>query len=109
MLSFQELQHLAKLARLGLPTKEPQKLQKDLESILAYVEKLGEADVSGIKPISHITGLENVGREDDARETLAGADEVLKAVPQREGRWVKVPLIIKSKIQSSNVKSNPND
>lgn len=94
MITLKEIEHLAKLSRLGLKKKELEKLQKDLGSILGYVEKLGEVDVSGVKPISHITGLENVGREDEVKEKLSSADEVLKAVPQKEGRWARVARII---------------
>lgn len=97
MVTSKEVEHLTKLARVGVPNRELQKLQKDLESILGYVDKLGEADVLGIKPISHITGLENVGREDEIKEKLSSADEVLEAVPQRDGRWVRVARIINAK------------
>lgn len=95
MISLKEVEHLSKLARLGLSEEELQSLQKDLEEILGYMKTLERADVSGLKPISHITGLENVGREDETGEKLSSADEVLKVVPEKEERWVKVPLIIK--------------
>lgn len=95
MITLKEVEHLIKLAHLGLSGEEVKKLQKDLEEILDYVQTLEGADVSGLKPISQITGLENVGREDEEAERLAPADEVLKAVPEKEERWVKVPLIIK--------------
>ena len=94
MITLKEVRHLAKLSRIEFSKKELQELKKDLERILGYVEKLGETETLGIKPISHITGLENVGREDETGKTLAGQDEVLEVVPGREGRWVKVPRII---------------
>lgn len=101
VIPLKEVDHLAKLAHLGLSQEELKKLQKDLEEFLDYAERLQEVEVSGIQPIGHITGLENVEREDMEAEKLASADEVLKGVPEKEGRWVKVPLIIfKSKVKS---------
>lgn len=103
MISLKEVERLAKLAHIGLSEEEIKKLQKDLESILNYAEKLQEVEVSGIQSVSHITGLQNIEREDEIGEKLASADEVLQAVPEKEGRWVKVPLIIqKSKVKSQN-------
>jgi len=58
MISKEEVQHIAKLARLGLTEKEIKKFQKELSSILDYIEKLKEVDVSSIEPTSHsITNL----------------------------------------------------
>ncbi|MDP2664107.1 MAG: Asp-tRNA(Asn)/Glu-tRNA(Gln) amidotransferase subunit GatC, partial [bacterium] len=48
MISKEEVKHIAKLARLGLSDKEIGKFQKDLSSILDYVEKLKKVDVSGV-------------------------------------------------------------
>ena len=53
MLSKEETQHIAKLARLGLSESEIEKYQKDLSAILDYVDKLKEADVGGIDALAH--------------------------------------------------------
>ncbi|NCB08100.1 MAG: aspartyl/glutamyl-tRNA amidotransferase subunit C, partial [Bacteroidia bacterium] len=45
MLSKEETQHIAKLARLGLSESEIEKYQKDLSAILGYVDKLKSADI----------------------------------------------------------------
>lgn len=94
MINAKEVKHLATLARLGLSKKELQKLGKDLEGILAYVGELGKADVKGVEPVSHITGLENREREDVFRERISSPERLLKAVPEKKGRWVKVMRII---------------
>lgn len=56
--------HIAKLANLTLGKDEERKLEKQLEEILTYVEKLKEVGTSGIEETSQVTGLENVTRED---------------------------------------------
>ncbi len=68
MLSLQEIDHLANLARLGLAQKEKAVLQKELTSILAYVNKLQEIDTKKVGPTAQITGLVNVMREDGVKE-----------------------------------------
>jgi len=66
MISKEETQHIAKLARLGLSEVEIEKYQKDLSAILDYVDKLKEADVDGIDALAHSTPAENVLRGDEA-------------------------------------------
>lgn len=64
-LTKDQVLHVAKLARIGLDEKQIQKFQKELSSILDYVEMLNEVDTKGIEPTSQVTGLTNVGREDE--------------------------------------------
>ena len=68
MITKEEVQHIAKLARLGLTEKEIEKFQKELSSILDYIEKLKEVDISGIEPTSHSILLENIMRNDKESE-----------------------------------------
>lgn len=64
MLSNEEIQHIAKLARLGLKDGEAEKFLQQLNDILGYVEQLKEVDTEGVEPTSQVTGLENVSRTD---------------------------------------------
>lgn len=64
-LTRDQVLHVASLARIGLDEKQIQKFQKELSSILDYVEILNEVDTQGVMPTSQVTGLENVLREDE--------------------------------------------
>ena len=66
MISKEETQHIAKLARLGLSEAEIEKYQKDLSAILGYVDKLKSADIGKAAALAHSTAAENVLREDEA-------------------------------------------
>ena len=66
MISKEETQHIAKLARLGLSESEIEKYQKDLSAILGYVDKLKSADIGEAAALAHSTAAENVLREDEA-------------------------------------------
>lgn len=76
MLSNQEVQHIAQLARLGLKNGEAEKFSKQLNEILGYVELLKEVDTEDVQPTSQVTGLENVSRKDVVRR-FCEKDELL--------------------------------
>jgi aspartyl-tRNA(Asn)/glutamyl-tRNA(Gln) amidotransferase subunit C len=76
MLSNEEVQHIAKLARLGLKEGESEKFAQQLSSILDYVQQLDEVDTENVPETSQVTGLENVSREDKV-ERVCEKDELL--------------------------------
>jgi aspartyl-tRNA(Asn)/glutamyl-tRNA(Gln) amidotransferase subunit C len=60
---------VADLARLELSDSEVKLFTSQLGDILRYVEKLGEARVDGVDPLTHPTAAEHETplREDEAR------------------------------------------
>lgn len=88
-----EIEQIAELARLSLKPEEKAKLQKDLESILAYVDELKTVPTDSVEPTSHVLNLENVFREDEVKSCDI-REEILKHAPRREGNFFKVPKII---------------
>jgi aspartyl-tRNA(Asn)/glutamyl-tRNA(Gln) amidotransferase subunit C len=66
MLNTEQVQHIAKLARLGLGKEEGEKFARQLSDILAYVEMLNEVNTDKVEATSQVTGLENVSRDDVA-------------------------------------------
>ena len=91
-MSFQ-IEQIAELARLSLKPEEKEKLKKDLESILAYVEQLKSVPTDSVEPTSHVLNLENVYRADEVRPSDI-REEILKHAPRREGNFFKVPKVI---------------
>lgn len=94
MLSKDEVKHIAKLARLGLTEKETGKFQKELSSILGYIEKLKKVDISKTKPASHAIEVENVMRGDD-KTTDPIPEKLLNLAPETKGGFLKVKSILK--------------
>lgn len=87
------VEYLEKLGRISLTDEEKARTQKELGSILGYIDKLGELDTAGVEPLSHAFGRTNVVREDvvanddmqelilsNAAETKDGAILVPKTV-----------------------------
>ena len=88
-----EIERIAKLACLNLKAGEKTKLEKDLQAILGYVEKLRALQTKDIEPTSHVLDLENVFREDEVRPSKV-RDEALTHAPSREGNFFKVPKVV---------------
>lgn len=96
MISKSEVEHIAKLARLGLTSKEEKEFQKELSSILDYVQQLREASIAGIEPLSHPHSIENVKREDRIqKQDLKTVNELVQSFPGRKGRRLKVKAILR--------------
>jgi aspartyl-tRNA(Asn)/glutamyl-tRNA(Gln) amidotransferase subunit C len=96
MITKREVKHIAKLARLGLAPKETGKLQKELSTILDYVEKLKEVDILGVAPTSHPFEIENVMREDIIKSKIKNQKSkiLLKLAPEIKNGYLKVKSIL---------------
>ncbi len=87
------IDQVAALSRLKLKSEEREKLSKDLEAILSYVDQLQELDTKNVEPTSHVLPLENVYRSDEVKPSNVHED-VLEHAPKREGSFFKVPKVI---------------
>lgn len=89
----QEVEHVAKLARLELSELEKEKLTDQLSNILTYVEKLNELDTTGVEPTSHVLAITNVMRDDVPGVSLS-QEQALSNAPEKAAGHFKVPKII---------------
>jgi aspartyl-tRNA(Asn)/glutamyl-tRNA(Gln) amidotransferase subunit C len=92
-ISKQEVEHVAKLARLELAEGEKDKLIDQLSNILTYVETLNGLDTKGVEPTSHVLDIKNVMRDDVAMPGLSQAQALANA-PEKAAGHFKVPKII---------------
>jgi aspartyl-tRNA(Asn)/glutamyl-tRNA(Gln) amidotransferase subunit C len=76
---------IAKLANLIVGDK---KMEKDFSSILGYVDKLKEIDVSEIKETSNLSCSNNVFREDV--EIRKDVTDLLSLMPEKENNYLRV-------------------
>lgn len=89
----QEVEHVAKLARLELSEQEKEKLTDQMSNILTYVEKLNELDTKDVAPTSHILDISNVIRDDKPGVSLP-QERALANAPEKAAGHYKVPRII---------------
>ena len=87
------VEDVAHLARIELDAKELEKLSKQLEHILAFIDKLSALDTSNIAPTSHILPLNNVLRKDEPRKSLS-IEKTLMNAPSKQENFFVVPKII---------------
>jgi len=85
-----QLLHVARLARLELREDEIERLEGQLNDILAAVSKVSELDLSDVPPTSHPLDVVNVWEEDEPRPCLT-VEEALANAPERRGDLLKVP------------------
>ena len=91
MINREQVDHIAKLARLGISEQEKEKFQQELSAILDFVEKLKEVNVEGVKPMTGGTDLTNVMREDGpAEKDLKQKEKFLSNAPKRKNDYVEV-------------------
>jgi len=101
MLTEKEVKHIAGLARIKISEKEEKSLQKDLSSILEYIEKLNKVDTTGVEPLYQTTGLVDSFRSDEPRgefkmdESLN--EKLIGQAPHKEKRFVKVKSVLSHK------------
>ncbi len=85
--------YLARLARIALTPEEAVRLERDLETILAYISQLNEVDTEGVEPTSHVLPMSNVFREDRVEPCLP-VEEAFADAPDRSGTFFRVPRVI---------------
>jgi aspartyl-tRNA(Asn)/glutamyl-tRNA(Gln) amidotransferase subunit C len=93
MITREEVEHVARLARLHLTEAEIERMRAELAAILAYVDKLRTLDVEGVEPTSRAVPLVNVLRDDAVRPSVP-VDDMLRNAPDRRENYVRVPRII---------------
>ncbi|WP_127582407.1 Asp-tRNA(Asn)/Glu-tRNA(Gln) amidotransferase subunit GatC [Paenibacillus koleovorans] len=92
-ISIQDVEHVAKLARLDLNEQEKQTFTEQLNAILKYADKLNELNTDGVEPTSHAMPLVNVMRADEPRASLP-IEKVLLNAPDEEDGQFKVPAVL---------------
>ena len=92
-LSYEQVRHIAWLARLGLSEEEVEKFSLQLSNILENVEILQQVDTANVPPATHSIPLQNVFRKDDIAESYSQS-EVLSNAPKQAEKCFKVQAIL---------------
>ena len=93
MLSTEEIKKIALLARVELRAEEVEKFQKDLSSILDYVDELKQVDTEGVEIVASVTGLENIQRADNPA-MAENHDAIMSNAPEIKDGYYKVKAIL---------------
>jgi aspartyl-tRNA(Asn)/glutamyl-tRNA(Gln) amidotransferase subunit C len=96
VISREDVEHVARLARLHLSDEERARIQDQLSGILGYIDKLRALDVDGVEPTTHAVPLVNVMRDDEVRPCLP-REEMLANAPDRSSDFFRVPRILEDR------------
>ena len=92
-----DVQYVAGLAHLELTDEERSRMERDLNSILDYIDRLNELDTSNSSPMAQVAQLSPIGdahwREDKPRPCLE-RQQALRNAPQSTGAFFRVPKVI---------------
>jgi len=92
-----DVNHIAKLARIGITKEEAEKFEMEMSAILDFVAKLNKVNTEGVEPTAHVTGAKNVLRDDEINQM--SHDESVKAgilanAPEKEKGCFKVKRVL---------------
>jgi aspartyl-tRNA(Asn)/glutamyl-tRNA(Gln) amidotransferase subunit C len=85
-----EVLHVARLARLALSEEEVEPMARELSAIVDHVAKIGELDLEGVPPTSHVVEVTGRLREDVPRECLP-REVALEQAPDATDEGFLVP------------------
>ena len=104
-----DVSYVAALANLELTDAERQRMLRDLNSILEYIDRLSQLDTSNVPPMAQISGRFGVDEAKQSSERFAYAtrddvpqglrpslphDEALSNAPDTDGNFFRVPKVI---------------
>jgi aspartyl-tRNA(Asn)/glutamyl-tRNA(Gln) amidotransferase subunit C len=92
-LTRESVQRVAMLARLRLTADEESEFTRQLDDILAYMDKLNELDTANVELFNH--AIDNLSAlRDDKVTNRPNTDALLANAPDRDETFFKVPKII---------------
>ena len=88
-----DVEHVAKLARLGLSEEEKELFTKQLSQILGLADSLKKINTKDVAPTSHAIPMKNVLRVDKVIP-FENVDDILANGPDVEEHMFRVPKIM---------------
>src|SRR5262249_47915608 len=92
-----DVQYVADLAQLELTAEERSRMERDLNSILDYIDRLNELDTSNIPPMAQVAERSPIAdahwREGEPRPSLE-RQQALSNAPQATQEFFRVPKVI---------------
>ena len=92
-MDIEQVNHVARLARLKLSDTEAAELAEQLGKVLGYIRLLDEVDTEGVEPMVHAIEVRNAFRADEVRDSIARED-ALQNAPATDGECFLVPDIL---------------
>tara|TARA_B100000809_G_scaffold146451_1_gene144002 strand:- start:269 stop:571 length:303 start_codon:yes stop_codon:yes gene_type:complete len=92
-ITIDEVKHIAKLSKLNIPDDELDYYVSEMDQIINYFNLLSEVDTSGIEPMTHVSDIKNVTRDDQSKSSLKASDAIQNCA-DTFGRFIRIPKIL---------------
>lgn len=92
MISGEEIRNIAKLSYLSIKDDEIDKFRENFSSILDYVKKLQELDISDVEETSNLSKINNVFRKDLGKQE--NATDLVRAFNKKRDKFLEVKKIL---------------
>lgn len=92
-ISQEDVEHVARLARLTLEARELDMITGQMDAILGYVDKLNELDTTNVEPTAHAVPMTNAFRSDELNASI-GLERVMQNAPESSDGCFTVPKVI---------------
>lgn len=101
MVTKEEVQHVADLAKLEFSEEELNALTSELNNVLGYIDQLKELDVTNVAPMENMNEMseETALRKDEVRPSL-NAQDALKNAPKDADGYFLVPKVLAQEVKS---------
>ena len=87
------VKRVARLARIAVTEEEAARMEGELNTILGFVEQLGEVNVDGVEPMTSVTPMAMKKREDIVTDG-SKADDVVANAPETTDNFFLVPKVV---------------
>lgn len=88
MIDREQVLHVAKLARLELSDDEVGRMADELSGVMAHIDKIGEFDLDGVPPTTHVVEVANALRPDEPRPSLPREVALEQAPATQDGGFL---------------------
>lgn len=87
------IDHIAHLARLEFKGEDKVSIQKDMERMIEFVDKLSEIDTENVEPLIFMSEEINRLRGDEPKITVTH-EEALKNAPKKDSDYFRIPKVL---------------
>ena len=84
---------LSDLAKLNFSENEKVNLEKDMNQIISFFEKMNEVNTDNIEPLIFMTDEINILRSDEPKRVISHQEALLNA-PAKDSDYFKVPKFL---------------
>ena len=80
--------YIADIVKLDFTKDEEEKVRKELNRMLHFIDSMNELDTDNIEPLTHINSLKNVFREDEEVEYRLSGQVTKNGIENKDDYYV---------------------